>query len=71
MSGAYHYRPRDTSRLPVRSPQGFTLALVSKQGLHLWNKRTCSWEIISLEILVQLQGQCTEPDQPQHQQHAS
>lgn len=42
---------------PVKSPSGATLALVSRDGLELWDKRTRAWQTFSMERLQQLHAE--------------
>jgi hypothetical protein len=42
-------------RLPIKSPStGFTLALMSREGLELYCKRTRQWEIHSIDEIMHI-----------------
>ena len=42
----------DSTRLPIKSSDGKTLALLSLNGLLLWDKHLHDWSCISIDTLV-------------------
>lgn len=46
---------RQRLRLPIKSPTtGFTLALMSREGIELYCKRTRQWEVHSIEEILRM-----------------
>jgi hypothetical protein len=52
-------------RLPIKSPStGFTLALMSREGLELYCKRTRQWEIHSIDEIMRIYEDVTKMADP-------
>jgi hypothetical protein len=52
-------------RLPIKSPStGFTLALMSREGIELYCKRTRQWEIHSIEEILRMHEEVMKMSDP-------
>jgi hypothetical protein len=56
---------RQRLRLPIKSPTtGFTLALMSREGIELYCKRTRQWEIHSIEEIIRMHEEVMKMPDP-------
>jgi len=43
--------------MPIKSPSGETVGLVSTAGVELWDKRLKRWDVYTLDTLVKIHTQ--------------